>query len=43
MLCAERYQAVFSGADVCLMEFDENTMGYSVLTGADDGGFFLCR
>ena len=41
MLCAERYQAVFSGADVCLMEFDENTMGYSVLTGADDGGFFF--
>ncbi len=41
MLCAERYQAVFSGADVCLMEFDENTMGYSVLFGADDGGFFF--
>ena len=41
MLCAERYQAVFSGEDVCLMEFDENTMGYSVLTGADDGGFFF--
>lgn len=39
MLCAERYQAVFSGADVCLMEFDENTMGYSVLFA--DAGIFL--
>ena len=41
LLCAERYQAVFSGTDVCLMEFDENAMGYSVLFGADDGGFFF--
>lgn len=39
MLQSERYQAVFSGADVCLMSFDEASMGYSVLCGGDDGAF----
>lgn len=39
MLCTERYQAKFQGGRVCLMSFDENAMGYSVLSGVAGNNF----
>lgn len=39
MLRADRYQAEFQGEAVCLMSFDEKSMGYSVLSGTGEGSF----